>query len=106
MKRTKCLLVLLLVLISSIAMAQKKTITGKVINQSTGEPLSGVNILADKQKGGATSKDDGTYSINVDAASTSLIFSYVGFAAQKITIGEKTTINVMMVPAATTNDEV
>ena len=79
MKKLQGLLMILL-LTGSVAMAQKKVITGKVLNQSTNEPMAGVNILADKQKGGVTTKADGTYSITVERGSTSLIFSYVGFA--------------------------
>ena len=105
MKKFLCLLFALLTLMGSV-MAQKKTITGKVINQSTGEPLLGVNILADKQKGGVTTKADGSYSITVDAASSSLIFSYVGFAAQTVTIGRQTVINVSLVPVVASNEEV
>ncbi|HEU5168435.1 MAG TPA: TonB-dependent receptor [Chitinophagaceae bacterium] len=106
MKKSQWLLPVLLLLVSSVAMAQKKVITGKVTNQATSEPLSGVNILVDKQKGGTTSKLDGTYSISVDAGSTNLIFSYVGFTSQIWVIGEKTTIDVSLVPAVTVGDEV
>jgi TonB-linked SusC/RagA family outer membrane protein len=106
MKKSQWLFLALLLLVSSVAMAQKKVITGKILNQSTGEPLQGVNILADKQKGGTTTKVDGTYSISVDTNATTLIFSYVGFASQTIVIGDKRTIDVSMVPAVVTNDEV
>ena len=106
MKKFQCLLFTLLMLLGSVAMGQKKTITGKVINQSTGEPLLGVNILADKQKGGVTTKADGTYSIIVEPTSSSLIFSYVGFAAQTIAIGQKTVIDVSLVPMVVSSDEV
>ena len=106
MKKSQWLFLALLLLVSSVAMAQKKVITGKILNQSTGEPLQGVNILADKQKGGTTTKVDGTYSISLDTNATTLIFSYVGFASQTIVIGDKRTIDVSMVPAVVTNDEV
>ena len=99
-------LVWLLLLVSSAVLAQKKTITGKVVNLGTGEPLAGVNILADKQKGGVTTKTDGTYSITVESGSSFLVFSYVGFVSQTITIDQKTTINVSLTVAPTTNDEV
>ena len=105
MKKFQCLLMMLL-LMSSALLAQKKTITGKVINQSGNDPLVGVNILADNQKGGVSTKQDGTYSITVDSKTTTLIFSYVGFAAQTVTIGDRTTIDITMVPAATTGEEV
>src|SRR5258705_4245822 len=106
MKKFQCLLFTLLMLLGSVAIAQKKTITGKVINQSTGEPLFGVNILANKQRGGVTTKPDGTYSITVEPASSSLIFSYVGFAAQTIVIGQGTVVDVSLVPAVVSSDEV
>jgi TonB-linked SusC/RagA family outer membrane protein len=82
-------------LVSIVTMAQRKTITGKVVDV-TNDPLAGVNILADKQKGGVTTKADGTYSINVEPGTTSLIFSYVGFAPQTVTIGDRTSINITM----------
>lgn len=104
MKKLCCLL--LLVLAGNALMAQKKTITGKVVNQATNEPLQGVNILADKQKGGAVTKADGTYSISVNNSATTLVFSYVGFAPQTVIIEERTTIDVSMSPAPASSDEV
>jgi TonB-dependent starch-binding outer membrane protein SusC len=65
-----------------------------------------VNILADKQRGGAATKADGTYSISVDKKATVLIFSYVGYESQTIVIGDKTTIDVELIAANTTADEV
>jgi TonB-linked SusC/RagA family outer membrane protein len=105
MKQLHCLLVFFL-LTGVIAIAQKKTITGKVTNQATGEVLQGVNILADKQKGGTTTKPDGTYSITVDKNTATLIFSYVGFTPQTIIIADKTTIDVLLVAVPTDMNEV
>jgi len=105
MKKILCLSLTLLML-GSVAMAQKKTITGKVLNQETGEPLQGVSILVDKQKGGATTKADGTYSVSVDKTTTTIVFSYVGFASQTIAIADKTTVDVSLVPVVIDNSEV
>ncbi len=88
------------------AMAQKKTITGKVINQNGNDPLLGVNVLAENQKGGTATKADGTYSITVDSKATVLIFSYVGYNAQTIAISGRINIDVIMVPAAALGEEV
>lgn len=100
------LLFIALLLLSGVAMAQKRTITGKVINQTTGEALQGVNILADKQRGGVTTKADGTYSITVDKTSATLIFSYVGFTPQTVAIGDKTTIDISLTAVPTDMNEV
>ncbi len=105
MKKLQCLLLLLL-FSGSVALAQKVTITGKVTNVATDEPLQGVNILAEKQKGGVTTKEDGSYSIVVDKGTATLIFTYVGFAPQTVLIGDKTKVDVAMVPAQATGDEV
>ncbi|HET9430058.1 MAG TPA: carboxypeptidase-like regulatory domain-containing protein, partial [Chitinophagaceae bacterium] len=105
MKKISLMLVSMLMLVGAL-MAQQKVIKGKVINQVTNEPMQGVNILADKQKGGVTTKDDGTYSITVEAGSTTLIFSYVGFASQTVAIGDKSTIDIALVPSVADMDEV
>jgi len=105
MKKLQCLLIIML-FAGSAVIAQKKLITGKVINQNGNDPLLGVNVLADKTKGGVATKADGTYSISVDKNATVLIFSYVGFTSQTVLIGDKTTIDVALVPAATTGEEV
>lgn len=97
---------LLLLLTGSLAFGQNRVITGKVTNKDSGEPMSGVNILADKQKGGVTTKPDGTYSITVPAGSTSLIFSYVGFASQTVPIGTNLVIDVSLAAAAANMEEV
>ncbi len=104
MKKLQCFF--LLMLLAGAVMAQKRTITGKVTNQTTGEVLAGVNILAGKQKGGTTSKPDGTYSITVNKDVTTLVFSYVGFSPQTVVIGTNTTIDIKLVPAPTDMNEV
>lgn len=103
--KSRCLLFMLL-LLGSFAYGQNKIVTGKVTNKETGAPLAGVNILADKQKGGVTTKEDGTYSISVPAGSSTLIFSYVGFTSQTMLIESKTTIDVIMTAAPTDLNEV
>jgi TonB-linked SusC/RagA family outer membrane protein len=105
MKKLKCLLFLLLIT-TGAAFAQRKTITGKVVNAENNEPLIGVNVLVEKQKGGVVTQADGSYSISVDAKATTLIFSYVGFLPQTITIGDKARIDVSLTAAPTSGEEV
>ncbi|MEI9955593.1 MAG: TonB-dependent receptor plug domain-containing protein [Ferruginibacter sp.] len=105
MKKIKYLLFFLL-MSGSAVMAQKKTITGKVTSQDGKAAMEGVNVLADKQKTGAVTKADGTYSISVDKKTTVLIFSYVGYKTQNVIIGDKTTVDVVLAPAIATSDEV
>ena len=105
MKKLQGLLVILL-FASGTLLAQKKTISGKVTGQAGNDPLLGVNILANNQKGGTASKQDGTYSITVDSKTTTLIFSFVGYTTQTVVIGEKNIIDVILAPAIATGEEV
>ncbi len=100
------LLMLFLLLIAGTSMAQKKVITGKIIDQSNGEALSGASITYDKSTTGQTSKADGTFAISVPDSAKKLNISFIGFANQSITIGNKTVINVSMIGAAGSENEV
>lgn len=92
-------------MMAGVVKAQQKTITGKVVDQS-GDPLKGVSILADKVKGGVSTNADGTYSIKIQPSSTSLIFSFVGYATQTLLVEGKTKINVTLAVSTATTDEV
>lgn len=107
MKQLRCLLLMLpLILLAGLASAQKKVVTGKVIDKTGNYALLGVNVLADKQKGGTATKADGTYSISVDKKASVLVFSYVGYVSQTVAIGDRTVIDVELIPANTTSEEV
>lgn len=96
MKKIRSLVFLLLLFITSSVSAQNKQITGKVINKETGAPLEGLSIVAEKSTQGVVTKADGTFSITVKASTTTLLFSYVGFETQTVTIGKSNVINVSM----------
>lgn len=107
MKTLKHLLAFLpLLFFVGIASGQKKEISGKVTDQATGLPLAGVSIVAPKEKGGTTSKEDGTFTVSVSQGTKALIFSSVSYVSQIITLEGKKSINVQLVPDATTQSEV
>jgi iron complex outermembrane receptor protein len=88
---------LLLVAVPFLMNAQQKTITGKVMSDKDGSPLSGVSVIAKGSKTGTQTAADGTYSISVASSVSSLIFSYVGFTTQEASIGSGTDLNVVLV---------
>jgi TonB-dependent starch-binding outer membrane protein SusC len=105
MKRTVHILVtLLLVAVFLDGRAQVATVKGKVTDQE-GATLPGVNILIKGSTSGTTTDAEGNYSIDVSSGST-LVFSFIGYATQEITVGANTTINVTMATDATTLSEV
>ena len=100
----KTLLVLVMSAMCLLAYAQK-TVSGQVIDQS-GEPLIGVSIQVKGSTTGTITDFDGNYSMPNVQASDVLVFSYVGFISQEMTVGNQTVINVTMSEDTETLDEV
>jgi TonB-linked SusC/RagA family outer membrane protein len=82
------------------ALAQSRTITGRVTDASTTGALPGVTILVKETQIGTTTNATGEYSINVPAASTTLVFSFIGYLTTERAIGNATTLNVTLTPDA------
>lgn len=83
---------MLLVLASSLANAQSKTVTGTVTSADDGTSLPGVNIIEKGTSNGTVSDSNGKYSIAVGENST-LVFSFVGYTSQEVPVGGQTSIN-------------
>ncbi|MGV3503701.1 MAG: SusC/RagA family TonB-linked outer membrane protein [Adhaeribacter sp.] len=82
------------------------TLRGKVTDEQ-GEPLPGVTVVLKGTTTGTTTGIDGTYSLNVPAASGSLIFSYIGYVARELPIsGGQTTLNITLQADAKSLEEV
>lgn len=81
-----------------------KAISGTITN-ARGEPLAGVSITIKGTNVGTSSNASGNYSINADENNI-LVFSYVGFNTQEITVTAQNTINVRLQEESTALNEV
>ena len=103
-KLLKHLLALAGILFMGALYAQEKTVTG-TITDGNGQPLPGANVLVRGTTTGTQSDFDGNYTIQATATDV-LIFSYIGFTAQSISVGDKNNIDVTLVEDAALLDEV
>jgi TonB-linked SusC/RagA family outer membrane protein len=71
------------------------TVTGTVTDEN-GEPLPGVNVLIQGTTTGVVTGVNGQYSINVPDRNAILVFSFMGFATQEITVEDRTGINIAL----------
>lgn len=78
----------------NLAMAQEIIVKG-VVTDEQGEPLLGANILEKSTTNGAVTDFDGNYSIEV-AQNAVLVFSYVGYETKEVSVGNRTTIDVVL----------
>ncbi|WP_289058357.1 TonB-dependent receptor [uncultured Flavobacterium sp.] len=85
---------------------QQLTITGKVISADDKLALPGVNVIIKGTKVGTTTDFDGNFSIKVPSSSSVLVFSFIGFRDQEISVAGKSVVNVTMVADAKTLDDV
>jgi TonB-linked SusC/RagA family outer membrane protein len=77
-------------------MAQSRTVTGKVTSEEGGIP--GVNVLLKGATTGTTTNAQGNYSLAVPDGNSTLVFSYIGYATEEIAIGNRSVVDVSLVP--------
>ena len=77
------------------AQQEKIDVNGQVTDNE-GNPLPGVNIIIKGSTSGVITNLDGEYNLKVDDQNTVLVFSYVGYQSQEISVGDQSVINVSL----------
>ena len=84
---------------SMLAFAQQQTVTGTVYDES-GLPLIGVSVQEKGTSNGAITDIDGKFSVKLSPEATGggkiLIFSYIGYKTQEVSLDGRTNIEVTM----------
>ncbi|OUJ75536.1 SusC/RagA family TonB-linked outer membrane protein [Hymenobacter crusticola] len=95
MKQTLFLFLLFVTSLLQQAVAQDRTISGRVTDRGTGQGLPGVTVLVKGTTVGASTNSEGTYSLSAPASATTLTFTSIGYLSieQPIT---GSTINVTL----------
>lgn len=89
-------MILLIVVMSGVAFAQQKSVSG-IVKDETNTPIPGVSVLAKGTTVGTVTDNNGKYSLTgIPANATILSFTFIGMDAQEQPIGTKTTINVVL----------
>jgi TonB-linked SusC/RagA family outer membrane protein len=104
--RKLILLSLGFLLIGIFAIAQTRTVSGRV-NDEKGNGLSNASVVVKGTNIGTTTGPDGSFSLSVPSKATSLVVSYVGLADKEIALTSSSTYNVSLSAAVKNNmDEV
>src|SRR5687768_2596417 len=72
------------------------TVQGTVTASEDHAGLPGVNVLVKGTTLGTSTDSDGKFTINVPDQNSVLVFSFIGFKTQEITVGSRTTIDVTL----------
>ncbi len=90
------LLSLTFCLLSTAAFSQSRTLTGSVKNQS-GEPLFGARVIVEGTTNGIATDDAGNFELEVNDGAEFLNIGYIGYADQRVPIGNSTTFEIVMI---------
>jgi Ca-activated chloride channel family protein len=104
MKSLKLISSAIAMLICFVSMAQEKTITG-VISDETKMPVPGANIINMRSKATAITNFEGQYSIQAQKGDM-LLFDFIGYKSQRQKVENSTIINIKLVPDFQTLNEV
>lgn len=104
-------LVLLVVLLNTVCVLgndsqQQIRIGGKVTDAKSGEAMPGVNVVVKGTTNGKITDIDGFYSLTGLNRNDVIVFSFIGYVTQEITVGNNSTLNVALVLVETDLDEV
>ena len=92
--------------LSAVAEApQARRVSGRVTDENNAG-LPGANVIEKGTKNGTTTDADGNFVLTVSDGATALVVSSVGYLAQEVAIGNRTTADVKMAVDNRTLDEV
>jgi len=91
---------------ANVVFAQTRSVSGKVTGSDDGLPLPGVNILIKGTTQGAATDADGNYTLPGVSNNSVLVFRYLGYVTQEITVGNQNVINITLAPDAVALGEV
>lgn len=111
-QKRKMLLILLgflpaiMLLFSSTVMAQTLSISGKVTDKNSQEPVIGASVLIEGTTNGTITDVDGHFMLSNVPAKGNLVISYIGYATQTLPINGKTNFSIALAEDTETLDEV
>jgi TonB-linked SusC/RagA family outer membrane protein len=81
------------------------SISGKVSDESN-RGLPGTSVSIRGTTGGTITDENGNFSIEVENTDATLVFTFLGYTTQEVQIGDRTEINVQMIPEVMSLDQV
>jgi len=92
----KQILLVIFSCLSIMATPQTREVSGRVSSAEDGTSLPGVNVIVKGTTNGTVTDSDGKYKLNIPAEGGVLIFSFIGFEAKEVALGDQSVINVAL----------
>jgi TonB-linked SusC/RagA family outer membrane protein len=85
---------------------QKQKVTGTVIDATSGDPIPGVNVSIDGTTIGTITDESGKYTLDLPSENSVLVFSFVGYATQKVEYKGQESISISLAEDVKSLDEI
>ncbi|MBW3545018.1 MAG: SusC/RagA family TonB-linked outer membrane protein, partial [Bacteroidetes bacterium] len=86
--------------------AQTRSISGRITDFETGDPLIGAAVQVKGTTSGAITDVDGNFKLSVNEDATDIVVSYLGYLSEEQSIGNRTVIDIQLMPDLKTLSEV
>src|SRR3954454_24810190 len=85
----------------------QRAVTGKILNKTGNQPISGASIRIKGSNTGTQTNDEGTFTLNVPKNNSVLQISVVGFENLEVPLNGRTALGTISLnPTATTLNEI
>ena len=104
-----CSFIVVMLLVSELdagVPGKEVTVNGKVTSADDGSGIPGVNVVVKGTQTGTITDADGKYSVTSADNNGTLVFSYIGFVTQEVSIGGRSNIDVSLVVSTEALNEV
>ena len=98
--------IFLLMLLLNTSLIAQRSIDGVVLEQSSEQPLMGVNVIKKNTNEGVTSDFDGKFTLNNVLPGDVYVISYVGFKSKEIIIEDQTSLSILLDEDSALLDEI
>jgi TonB-linked SusC/RagA family outer membrane protein len=88
------------------ALAQNKTVTGKVTDAKDGSALPGVSVVVKGSTTGTNTDANGQFKLSVPENGATLVFSFIGYTPQEVAATGGAALNVVLKSSSTNLNEV
>lgn len=89
-----------------VSIVQERNVTGRVLSSEDNSAIPGVNVTIKGSVRGTITDTNGEFQISVASEDDILVFSFIGYQTQEITVGSKTIVNLTLEPDVTELGEV
>ncbi|WDF69274.1 TonB-dependent receptor [Sphingobacterium oryzagri] len=105
MKQKLLGLIFVFVCLMGQSFAQDRQVRGKVTSSTDGSPIAGASVTIANTNVATQTDVGGNFTITV-APKGSLVISYIGFTNKRVSVGDKTFLDVVLISDETSLDEV